>query len=315
MVTWCLGDFIDMKISIIGAGNVGSLTAMRLAQENIGDIVLVDIVKGLGRAKALDLEDARKTLGINYHIQGTDDISQIKDSDIIVITAGLARRPGMTREELLSKNAAILKDICLNIKTLAPQSILVVVTNPLDLMTYFVLKSTAFKPSRVLGMGISLDEARFANLISGELNISVADIEPCVIGSHGQEMLPLPRFTKVKNKPLDKIIDEKKIQGLVERTIGRGAEIVSLLGSGSAYFAPSAAAAAVARAIAKDEKRAIGACAYLNGEYGLSDVCIGVPCRLGKQGIEEIIELELNQKEKEAFFEAAAHLKKQYNAL
>ncbi len=304
-----------MKISVIGAGNVGSLTAMRLAQEGLGEIILVDIVKGLALAKALDLEDARHILKYHYNINGTDDINAIKDSDIIVITAGLARKPGMTREELLSKNAAILKDVCLNIKKLAAQSLVIVVTNPLDLMTYLVLKITGFKPNKVLGMGTSLDAARFANLVSKELNIPTTDIDACVIASHGEEMLPLPRFTKIKGVALDEILNDKKTEGLVKKTIGRGAEIVSLLGSGSAYFAPSAATAAVVRAIAKDEKRTIGVCACLNGEYGLRDVCIGVPCRLGKQGIEKIIELDLNKEEKEAFLKAATNLKKQFNTL
>ena len=286
-----------MKITIIGAGNVGSLTAMRLAQEGMGEIILLDIVKGLAQGKAFDLEDARPILKYDYQIEGTDEINKIKDSDIIVITAGLTRKPGMTREELLNKNATTLKDICLNIKKLAAHSIIIVVTNPLDLMTHFVLKTTGFRRNQVLGMGISLDTARFANLISKELNIPNTDIEACVIGSHGEGMLPLPRFTNIKGIKLDEFIDEKKIETLVDKTLTRGAEIVSLLGSGSAYFAPSAAIATIVKAIVKDEKRNLGVCACLNGEYGLNDICIGVPCRLGRQGIEKIIELDLNKEE------------------
>lgn len=315
-VTWCHGDFSrTMKISIIGAGNVGSLAAMRLAQEGLSEIVLVDIVKGLAKAKVLDLEDSRAILKYNYKIKGTDDIDEIRDSDIIVITAGLTRRPGMTREELLNKNADILKDISLNINKLAPNSILIVVTNPLDLMTCLVLKTTAFKPNKILGMGISLDAARFSNLISQELNIPVTDIDACVIGSHGEGMLPIPRFTNIKGVALDEFIDEKKTENLIDRTINRGAEIVSLLGSGSAYFAPSAAITAIVKAIVKDEKRIIGVCVYLNGEYGLKDVCIGVPCRLGREGIEEIIELDLNKEEKEALLKSATNLTKQFSNL
>jgi malate dehydrogenase len=299
-----------MKISVIGAGNVGGLAAMRLAQEGLGEIVLIDIVKGLAQGKAWDLQDSQPILKYNYNIEGTDDISQIKNSDIIVITAGLARKPGMTREELLDKNKQILKDLCLNVKKSAPESIIIVVTNPLDLMTYFVLKATGFKPSRVLGMGITLDSARFANLISRELNIPVSDIEACVIGSHGESMLPLPRFTKIKGVALDEFLDDKKIETLIIKTIDRGKEIVSLLGSGSAYFAPSAAIAALVKVIVKDEKRIQGASAYLNGEYGLKDICIGVPCRLGRQGIEKIIELDLNKGEKEALLNSAQSLRK-----
>jgi len=294
-----------MKISVIGAGNVGSLTAVRLAQEGVGDIVLVDIVKGLAQGKALDMEDARSVLKINYSIQGTDDINQIKDSDIVAITAGLARKPGMTREELLNKNANILKDICLNIKRLAPNSIAVVVTNPLDLLTYYVLKVTGFKPGRVFGMGVSLDAARFANLIAKELNIPASDIDACVIGSHGEGMLPLPSFTNIKGVKLDEFLDDKRIAALIDKTINRGAEIVSLLGSGSAYFAPSAAAASLVKVIAKDEKRTVGVCTYLNGEYGINDVCIGVPCRIGKNGIEQIVELKLTEEEKEKLSKSA----------
>lgn len=298
-----------MKISIIGAGNVGSLAAMRIAQDGLGEILLVDIVKGLAKAKAYDLEDARHILKNNYGISGSEDIAQIKDSDIIVITAGLARKPGMSREELLSKNASILKDISLNIKKLSPNSILIVVTNPLDLMTYFVLKTTGFKPNKVFGMGLTLDAARFSNLISKELNVANTDIDACVIGSHGEGMLPLPRFTSVKGVSLDELIDDKKAEALLDRTVKRGAEIVSLLGSGSAFFAPSAAIAAIVKTIVKDEKRTLGVSAFLSGEYGVRDVCLGVPARLGNQGIEKIVELDLNDTEKDKFKNAALSIR------
>ena len=294
-----------MKISVIGAGNVGSTTAMRLAQENIGDIMLIDVVKGLACGKALDLEDARSILKINYCIEGSDDINKIKDSDIIVVTAGLARKPGMTREELLAKNAQILKDVCLNIKKLAPGSIVIIVTNPLDLMTYFAMKILEFAPNKVFGMGISLDAARFANIISKELDIPNTDIEACVIGSHGEGMLPMPRFSTIKGVSLEEFLDDKKLEAVVAKTVNRGAEIVSLLGSGSAYYAPSAAAAAIVKAVAKDEKRTIGVCAFLNGEYGVKDVYFGVPCRIGKDGVEKIVELELSKEEKEKFLNSA----------
>lgn len=294
-----------MKVSVIGGGNVGSLTAMRLAQEGLADILLIDIVKGLAQGKAADLEDARSILKYNYNIQGTDDIKLIKDSDVIVVTAGLVRKPGMTREDLLNKNAAILKDISLEIKKITPNSLVIVVTNPLDLMTYFVLKNTGFNSNHVFGMGINLDAARFANLVSKELNLAVTDIDACVIGAHGEGMIPLSRFTKIKGVTLDEFIDDKKMEILLNKTVDRGAQIVSLLGSGSAYFAPSAAIAAVVKAILKDEKRTLGVSAYLNGEYGLSDVTIGVPCLIGRKGIEKIIELELNRSEKEALTKAA----------
>jgi malate dehydrogenase len=286
-----------VKISIIGAGNVGSLAAMRIAADGLGDVLLIDVVKGLALGKALDLEDARAVLKNNYSIQGSDDITEIKGSDIIVVTAGLARKPGMTREELLIKNAQILKDICLKIKELAKTAIVVIVTNPLDIMTFYALKITGFKPGRLFGMGISLDTARFINLISQELHLSVTDIEALVMGAHGEGMLPLASFAKVKGVGLDEFISDEKIESLVSRTVNRGAQIVANLGTGSAFFAPSAAIAAIVKTIVKDEKRTIGLCGYLNGQYGIKDSCIGVPCRLGKNGIEQIIELDLSANE------------------
>jgi malate dehydrogenase len=221
----------------------------------------------------------------------------------------------MTREELLNKNAAILKDICLQIKAGAPQAIIVTVTNPLDLMTTFVLKTTGFKSSRVFGMGVTLDAARFANLIAQELAVSPADIEPCVIGTHGEGMLPLSRLTTVKGVGLEEFLDEKKVEALVKNTVGRGLQIVTLLGSGSAYFAPSAAIAQIVRAVVKDEKRVIGVSAYLSGEYGIKDICLGLPCRLGREGIEEIIPLDLNPAEKKALVDSARQLKDQYSKI
>jgi malate dehydrogenase len=264
-----------MKITVIGAGNVGSLTAMRIAAEGLGDVLLIDVVKGLALGKALDLEDARPLLKSNYNIEGSDDINQAKDSDIVVVTAGLARKPGMTREELLVKNARILKDICLKIKELAKDAIVIIVTNPLDIMTLYALKTTGFKPGKLFGMGISLDTARFINLISQELNLPATDIEALVIGAHGEGMLPLAGFTKIKGVSLDEFISDEKIKSLITRTINRGAQIVANLGTGSAFFAPSAAVASIVKTIVKDEKRTIGLCSYLNGQYGIKDSCIG----------------------------------------
>ena len=295
-----------MKISVIGAGNVGSLTAMRIAGEGLGDVLLIDVVKGLANGKALDLEDARPILKYSYNIKGSDDIRQVKDSDIVVVTAGLARKPGMSREELLAKNAQILKDVCLNVKELAKDAIVVIVTNPLDIMTFYALKITGFKPQKLFGMGISLDTARFANLVAQELGLLCTDIEALVIGAHGEGMMPLPGFTKVKGVSLDEFMDDDKIKSLVSRTVGRGAEIVASIGTGSAFFAPSAAITAIVKTIVKDEKRVIGLCSYLSGEYGIKDTCIGVPCRLGRNGVEKVVELELSQEEKTQLYKSAA---------
>ncbi len=298
-----------MKISIIGAGNVGASSAMRIAQYGLGQIQLVDIAKDLAQGKSLDMEDSRCVLNSNFEIKGSDDINSIKDSDIIVITAGLARRPGMTREELLAKNAHILKEVCLDIKRVAAGAVVIVVTNPLDLMTYLALKTTGFSRNKVLGMGVSLDASRFANLIARELKVSPTDIEALVIGSHGEGMLPLSRYTKVKGLSLAESLESAKIEALVKKTVGRGAEIVGFLGSGSAFFAPSAAIAQIVKAIAQDEKKILGACAYLDGEYGLKDICLGVPCCLGRLGIEKIVELDLSDKERNELLSCAASLR------
>ena len=298
-----------MKISIIGSGNVGALTAMRLAESRLGNVVLIDVIKGIAIGKALDMEDAQALVKNNYSVNASDDISLIKDSNIVVITAGLARKPGMTREELLLKNSSILKELSLKIRELAPKSIVIVVTNPLDLMTYLVLKTTGFKHNKIIGMGVSLDTSRFANIISKELNINVSDIKAIVIGSHGESMLPLPRHSYIKDANLKDMLDTQKQEYLLKKTINRGAEIVSNLGTGSAFFAPSAAIAEIVNAICKDQNAIIPACAYLNGEYGIKDISIGVPCCIGKDGIEKIVELKLDQEEKEKLNKSAESIR------
>jgi malate dehydrogenase len=293
------------KITIIGAGNVGGLAAMRIAQENPGEVCLVDVVPGMAQGKSLDLDDCRQILNVPYQIEGTEDINRVKDSRVVVITAGLARKPGMTREDLLNKNSQILKGICEKVKILAPDSIVIIVTNPLDAMTYYAGKILGFDPRRVFGMGVTLDGSRFANLISRELKIPVNKIQPVVIGSHGEAMLPLPRFTMVGSFPLTEVVKEASIiDKLVKQTVERGKEIVSLLGSGSAYFAPSAAIAQLVSAVIRDKRLPFGVSAQLNGEYGLKDICCGVPCVIGEKGIVKIVELDLNPQEKKALLES-----------
>jgi malate dehydrogenase len=293
------------KITIIGAGNVGGLAAMRIAQENLGEVCLIDVVPGMAKGKAFDLDDCRKIINVPYQIEGTEDIDQVKDSKVVVITAGLARKPGMTREDLLNKNSQILKGICEKVKALAPDSIVIIVTNPLDAMTYYASRILGFDPRKVFGMGITLDGSRFASLISLELKIPVTKIQPMVIGSHGEAMLPLPRFTMVGSFPLTEVIkDPEKTAMLVKRTVERGKEIVSLLGSGSAYFAPSAAIAQLVSAVIRDQRIPLGVSAQLSGEYGLNDICCGVPCVIGEQGIVKIVELELNPQERKNFLES-----------
>jgi len=300
---------MNRKVSILGAGNVGSLSAMRIAEEFASDVVLIDIASGMAKAKALDLEDARNIRKINYTVAGSDDISLISGSEIVVITAGLTRKPGMQREELIQKNASIVKELCLSIKKFSPDAIVIVVTNPLDLMTRLALKTLGFKSSKVFGMGPTLDASRFANLIAERLNIPVSEVDAVVIGSHGEGMMPLPNFTTIRGLPLEQFMDEQKVAEVMAGTVGRGQEIVSLLGSGSAFFAPSAAVADLVKIIFKDQKRTVGLSACLSGQYQANDICIGVPCRLGREGIEQIIELPLESKQAQAFLNSAAHLK------
>lgn len=300
---------MNRKISILGAGNVGSLCAMRIAEEFACDLVLIDIASGIAKGKALDLEDARNIRKINYSITGSADISLIEGSEIIVITAGLTRKPGMQREELIQKNASIVRELCLSIKKLSPEAIVIIVTNPLDLMTYHALKTLGFKPNKVFGMGPTLDSSRFANLISAELNIPVSEIDALVIGSHGEGMMPLPNLTTIKSLPLEQFMDEQKIAEIVNKTVGRGQEIVSLLGSGSAFFAPSAAVAELVRAVLKNQKRTLAVSAYLSGQYKVDNICMGAPCRIGSSGIEQIIELSLEDAQSQALLKSAAHLK------
>jgi len=285
------------KISIIGAGNVGGLSALRILSEGLGEVVLLDKLKNIAQAKVLDLKDSQAIMQQQYSLLATDDIAQIKDSQVVVITAGLTRSPEMTREELLMKNAQIVKEIALGIKQYSPQAVVIVVTNPLDILTYLVLKITGFSPVKVFGMGTSLDTSRYTNLIAEELNVKIEDIQALVIGSHGEGMLPLARLAKVKGKPLRQFMDEAKIKLLNERVLKRGLEIVTLLKSGSAYFAPSAAIAELVRIVLKDERLIRPVSCYCNGEYGLEDICIGLPCSLGKAGIEKIIPLELDESE------------------
>ncbi|MCX5713802.1 MAG: malate dehydrogenase [Candidatus Omnitrophica bacterium] len=304
-----------MKVSVIGAGNVGGLAAMRIAQDGVLEVSLIDIAKGLSCGKALDIADSRALIKFDSPVFGTDDLANLEGSDIVVITAGFPRKPGMTREDLLNKNAQVIKELCLAVKKYASGSILIIVTNPLDLMTRLALKITGFNSSRVMGVGISLDAARFSNLIAEELNILPREVNAIVIGSHGEGMMPLVRLSTVREAPLYKLIDAKKAEELINKTTGRGLEIVSLLGSGSAYFAPSAAISSLVKSIYRDEKHIIGVSAYLNGEYGVKDVCIGVPCRLGADGIEQVLELDLNQEEKDLFGNSALHLKEQFNSI
>jgi len=294
------------KISVIGAGNVGATSAFLAAQKGLGDVVLVDIVEGLAQGKALDQMESAPVEGFSVSVTGTTDYTAIEDSDVVIVTAGLARKPGMDRLDLLAKNAEIIKDITGNITKYAPESIIIMVTNPLDVMTYLAWKVSGFEPKKVIGQAGVLDSARFKAFIAMELNVSPADIQTMVLGGHGDTMVPLIRYTSVSGIPLTQLMSEDRISSLVERTRNGGAEIVGLLKQGSAFYAPGASATAMAEAVVRDTKRILPCSCLLTGQYGIQDLYIGVPARLGRGGAEEIIEIELTDKEMSSLQESAA---------
>ncbi len=303
------------KISIIGAGFVGATAAHWAAQKEIGDIVLVDILEGIPQGKALDLFQAGPIEGFDSRIIGTNGYEETKDSDVVIITSGVPRKPGMSREDLLDVNRKIIESVVGQIVEKSPNAILIIVTNPLDTMTYLAFKKSGFPKQRVMGMAGILDTARFKAFISMELGVSVEDIQALLLGGHGDEMVPLPRYTTVSGIPLSQLLPKDKIDRLVDRTRKGGGEIVNLLKTGSAFYAPSAAAIQMTEAILKDKKRILPCCVYLEGEYGLRDICFGVPIKLGAGGVESIIELELTEEEKDLVLKSAESVKKSISEL
>jgi malate dehydrogenase (NAD) (EC 1.1.1.37) len=304
-----------MKVSVIGAGNVGGTLAQRIVEADVSDVVLLDVMAGIPQGKAYDLCDARSILEHDRNILGTQDYKDIAGSDVVVVTAGLARQPGMTREDLLKKNVSIIKEVVANIKKHAPETILIMVTNPLDILTNVALKESGFPSRRVMGMGGVLDSSRFANLVAGELKVAPSTVEAMVIAAHGQGMLPLARLCRVNGKPLTELVSQERCEALTKLTVDRGAQIVSCLGKGSAYYAPAAAAFSMVKAILNDEKTVVPACALCNGEYGIKGVCIGVPVRLGRQGIEKVVELQLSKEELAELKSAAESVRKAVEGL
>lgn len=298
------------KVSIIGAGAVGATLAQRVLESGLADVVLVDIAKNMACGKSLDMMDAAPIIGHEKMITGTDDYGEIRASDIVVITAGFPRKPGMTRDELIAKNSAIIKGVSGKIKMHAPDAVVIVVTNPLDAMAYLAYKTTGFSREKVFGMAGLLDGGRFINLLANELKVARSSIKTFVLGSHGDTMVPVWSHTSVSGKRLASLIHKDKLDVIIRKTADRGAEIVNLLGIGSAYYSPSAAAFRMMAAVLNDTKETIAVSAYLNGEYGLSDLFIGVPCVLGKAGIEKVVEIDLEKSEKEAFVKSAQALKK-----
>lgn len=299
-----------MKITVVGAGNVGATVAQRLVDNELAnEIVLTDVVEGLPQGKGLDMLESSPVLGSDVRVTGANDYDATAGSDIIVITAGIARKPGMSRDDLLSTNAGVLKSVTEQVAPRSPKSIIVVVSNPLDVMVYVALKVSGFERSRVIGMAGVLDTARFRSFIASELNVSVEDVQAFVLGGHGDSMVPLVRYTSVAGIPLTELMAADKIDAIVKRTRQGGAEIVSLLKTGSAYYAPSAAVVQMVESLVKDKKRILPCSVYLQGEYGMKDVVIGVPIKLGKKGMEQIVEIKLTEAEKSELSKSAEDVK------
>jgi malate dehydrogenase len=303
------------KISVIGAGNVGATVANKVAEMEVGDVVMVDIIDGLPQGKGLDMLESAPIGGFDSNIVGAVGYEETGNSDVVVITSGVARKPGMSREDLLETNKKIIESVVGQVVVYSPDAILIMVANPLDTMTYLALKRSGFPKKRVVGMAGILDTARFKTFIAMELNVSIEDIQTIILGGHGDEMVPLPRYTTVSGIPIVELLPEKTVDRLVDRTRKGGGEIVSLLKTGSAFYAPGAAAAQMVEAILKDKKRILPCCASLEGEYGLSDICFGVPVKLGFNGAEEIIELELTAEEKQLVSKSAEAVRKSITAL
>ncbi|WP_322496657.1 malate dehydrogenase [Chloroflexus sp.] len=285
------------KISIIGAGFVGSTTAHWLAAKELGDIVLLDIVEGVPQGKALDLYEAAPVEGYDVRVIGTNDYADTANSDVIVVTSGAPRKPGMSREDLIKVNADITRDCISKAAPLSPNAIIIMVNNPLDAMTYLAAEVSGFPKERVMGQAGVLDAARYRTFIAMEVGVSVEDVQAMLMGGHGDEMVPLPRFSTIGGIPVSQFIAPDRLAQIVERTRKGGGEIVNLLKTGSAYYAPAASTALMVEAILKDKKRVVPVAAYLTGQYGLNDMYFGVPVVLGAGGVEKIIELPLNEEE------------------
>ena len=296
------------KITIVGAGNVGATTAYAAAIKQLGDIVLLDIVKGLAEGKALDIAEAGPLQRYDCSIVGTTDWQETTDSNLVIITSGLPRKPGMSRDDLLAKNVQIVKDVAEKTAKYSPNSVIIVVSNPLDAMVYAAAKVTGFATNKVMGMAGALDSARFSYFLARELGVSVGDIKCVLMGGHGDDMVPLPRLTSVSGIPVTELLGEEKIAELIDRTRKGGIEVVNLLGY-SAYYAPAAGAVQMAEAILSDQKTVLSCCAYCDKEYRAGGCFVGVPAVLGKNGVEKIIELDLNKAEQAQFDKSLAHVK------
>jgi malate dehydrogenase len=293
------------KVSIIGAGNVGATCAFRIAEKGYADVVLLDVVEGLPQGKALDMLQATPIIGSDVRIAGTNDYQETASSDIVVITSGVTRKPGMSRDDLVLANMRIVSDVTAKVVEYSPDCIIIMVTNPLDAMTQLALRVSKFPRNRVFGQSGILDSARFRVFVAQELNVSVKDVSACVLGGHGDTMVPISRLCTVAGVPITEFLSKERIAGLVKRTVEAGSEIVNLLKSSSAFYAPAAAAAQMVDAIILDKKEILTCATYLEGEYGIKGVVVGVPVKLGRNGIEQIVELRLTPEEEAALKKSA----------
>ncbi len=304
------------KITVVGAGNVGATCAQRLAEKELArEIVMIDIAEGIPQGKGLDQWESAPIEGFDSMVTGANDYEPARDSEIVIITAGIARKPGMSRDDLLNTNASIVGGVAKEVKRVAPNSIIIMVSNPLDVMCYVAMKESGFPRERVLGMAGVLDTARYRSFIAMELDCSVQDIQALVLGGHGDTMVPLASYTSVSGIPLKQLMKQDRIDALVDRARKGGAEIVALLKTGSAYYAPSSAAVQMAEAIVKDQRRILPCAAWLQGEYGMKDLFLGVPCQLGAGGLQKVIEVELTKDEKAALDKSAEAVREPMRAL
>jgi malate dehydrogenase len=310
--------FRRKKVTVVGSGNVGATAAFLAAQRELGDIVLVDIVDGVPQGKALDMYEASPIQGYNVHVTGTQDYADTAGSDLAIVTAGIARKPGMSRDDLLSTNVKIVAEVTRQIAAHSPECVILVVTNPLDAMVYTAKQVSGFPKQRVIGMAGVLDAARMRSFIAEELDISIEDVTAFVLGGHGDTMVPLPRYSTVAGIPITELMDTDQVERICQRTAQGGAEIVALLKTGSAFYAPAAAVVEMAESILMDKKRILPCAALLEGEYGVNGYYMGVPCRLGGRGVEAVIELDLTdaeQRQLDASLEAVKKLEKQVKSL
>jgi malate dehydrogenase len=294
------------RITVVGGGNVGATCAQGLARKELArDVVMIDIMEGIPQGKGLDQWESAPIEGFDARVRGTNDYADTANSDIVVITAGIARKPGMSREDLLNTNAGIVRSVSEQVKASSPNAIIIMVSNPLDVMAHVAMKTTGFPRERVIGMAGVLDTARYRSFIALELDISVEDIQALVLGGHGDTMVPLASYTTVSGIPLSQLLPKNRIDALVDRARTGGAEIVALLKTGSAYYAPAAATVQMVEAIVRDKKRILPCSAWLQGEYGMRDLFLGVPCKLGRNGLEGVLEVELTQEERAALGKSA----------